>query len=325
MTEPSRIAVIMSTFAEQPEWLRASIESILMQTLRDLRFYIVLDNPDNHEVNAIVQAYADQDERIVVLANESNQGLTRSLNRAIETSEEPYIARMDADDIAQPNRLRKELHFLQDNQLDLVASGADVISDGGLVAGRKLPTMFTGALSEIEGFTNVMFHPTWLARREVYEVLGGYREISSCEDYDFILRAFQHGFKLGRMADMLLAYRFAENGISSSSWIIQEKNARFLKDCYRKGRNIGDIPVTEINDVSAGSSEEDSLGYSFAKRSYDGLFAAVGSRKIPTALVIFARGMLGSRVFRQKMADALRERVMIPKICKRYEGEALHE
>ncbi len=319
------IAIIMSTYSERPEWLRASIESILGQTYSRVRFYIVLDNPDNDELNSIVREYADRDGRIQVIENECNLGLTSSLNRAIEVSDEPYIARMDADDIARSERLQKELRFLQDNHLDLVASGVDIISDGELVAGRKLPTMLTSALSEIEGFTNVMFHPTWLARREVYVALDGYREIPSCEDYDFVLRAIQHGFKIGRMADMLLAYRFAENGISSSSWIVQEKSAHFLKNCYRKGKSIGDISATEICDVSAGSSEKESLEYTFAKRSYDGLFAAVGSKKMPTALAIFVKGMLKSRVFRGKMADALRERVMIPKICKRYEGEASHE
>ncbi len=315
------IAVIMSTYAERPEWLRASIESILEQTYPHFRFYIVLDNPGNDELNSIVREYAEKDSRIQVIANEHNRGLTDSLNRAIQASSEPYIARMDADDIAYPERLQKELEFLSAYDLDFVSCGADIIAGDEIVPGRKLPTLFSQAIAEIEGITNVFFHPSWLLRRDVYDALGGYRSIASCEDYDFVLRALQQGFRLGRMEEMLMEYRFAESGISYSSWMTQEVNARFLREQYNAGASLESIPAEEINRLGADASESERCQYGFAKESYDGLFTAAGSRRYGKAAMTALNGMMRSKAFRRKMMDAVRERVMIPQICRRYEGE----
>ncbi len=115
------ISVIMSTYNEENMLIRQAVESILNQTYSEFEFIIVLDNPKNIEIANLIQEYASRDKRIVILKNEKNLGLVKSLNKALEISKGEYIMRMDADDISEKDRIEKEYKFLKENNLDLVA------------------------------------------------------------------------------------------------------------------------------------------------------------------------------------------------------------
>lgn len=111
----------MSTYNEENMLIRQAVESILNQTYSEFEFIIVLDNPKNIEIANLIQEYASRDKRIVILKNEKNLGLVKSLNKALEISKGEYIMRMDADDISEKDRIEKEYKFLKENNLDLVA------------------------------------------------------------------------------------------------------------------------------------------------------------------------------------------------------------
>lgn len=311
----ANIAVIMSTYAEKSEWLKVSIESILGQTYEDFRFYIALDNPENHELNEIVREYAFRDGRIVVISNERNKGAAESRNGAIFVSREPFVAVMDADDISHPERLEKELAYLHAHDLDLVMCGADILSHGQVVPGRVLPDLPPEAFAEIEKHTNASFHASWLVRRKVYETLHGYREGICGEDYDFVLRAIQAGFKVGRMAAMLMVYRLAENGISYSYWMDQELHAAYLRERYRRGVDLEEVTPADLAALTETMTERQRERYAAAKASYDDLFAAVEGRKLLSVLGVALKGA-SNPVFRKKMRDTLAERRAVARICK---------
>jgi glycosyltransferase involved in cell wall biosynthesis len=109
------ISAVMSVYNESEEYLRKSIESILNQTYTDFEFIIILDNPDNKKARDILKEYENKDDRIVLLENEKNIGLAPSLNRGVKVARGKYIARMDADDIALPQRFEKQVYFLENN------------------------------------------------------------------------------------------------------------------------------------------------------------------------------------------------------------------
>lgn len=314
MNSLARVAVIMSTYAERPEWLRESIESILGQTFSDYRFYVVLDNPDNDQLAEIAREYAEKDHRIVVIENERNMGLVGSLNLAISLSDEPLIARMDADDVSYPQRLEREVLFLDAHDMDFVMSGVDILSEGKITPGRALPDLFTEEISLVEKHMNVAFHPTWLLKREVYEMLGSYREIDACEDYDLVVRALQHGFKLGRISETLVAYRLVETGISYSKWATQERIAEGIRRAYRNGQSVDAISPRTLNHLGEGLSEVERVGYAQAKNHYDALFMMVGNKKYLQAVGILCRGLM-NRIFRKKMRNAVMERIVIRRAC----------
>lgn len=223
------ISVIMSTYNETEQQLSASIRSILHQSYANLEFIIVNDNPNNGDLRAILAKYAQEDSRIVLVENPQNIGLVNSLNRAISYTHGRYIARMDADDIATVNRLSRQLSYLKNNELDFVGGQIHFIDEesNSLKYTMKIPTLHDQIRRGMR-WGGCIPHPTWLLKREVYEVLGGYRQIPHCEDYDFILRALKVGFRVGNVPFVVLNYRIRTTGISVSNSLEQNLIRNYL-------------------------------------------------------------------------------------------------
>ena len=106
-TSPSttvpRVTVLMSVYNGRA-FLNRSVSSILRQTYRDFEF-LVIDNCSADDSYALLESYARQDARIRLLRNDRNVGLAASLNRGLKEARGEFIARMDADDSARPERL----------------------------------------------------------------------------------------------------------------------------------------------------------------------------------------------------------------------------
>ena len=114
------ISVIMATYKEKIELLKVAIESILKQTYNNFEFIIILDNPENIEHIRCIENYQKNDDRIRFYINEKNMGLTKTLNKALSLSKGKYICRMDADDVSMPDRIEKQLHYLNQYHYDLI-------------------------------------------------------------------------------------------------------------------------------------------------------------------------------------------------------------
>ena len=125
--EPA-VSVLMCVYNTKEAWLREAIESILNQTFRDFQFIIVLDCPTD-DSERVVQSYADRDDRITVVKNEENIGLTKSLNRGLAVAKGKYIARMDSDDVSLSNRLETQYRYMEANPGTAVV-GARVFTPG---------------------------------------------------------------------------------------------------------------------------------------------------------------------------------------------------
>lgn len=113
------ISVLMCVYNTPEEYLRESIESILNQTYKKIEFIIVDDCSDLNTKN-ILNSYRDS--RICLYHNEMNLGLTRSLNIGLHKCNGDYVARMDSDDIAYPNRLEMQLEYIQKSNYIAIGS-----------------------------------------------------------------------------------------------------------------------------------------------------------------------------------------------------------
>ena len=230
-----RISVIMSTYNEQEDWLRKSIESILNQTYTNLEVIIVIDNPQNEVLTKVIEELSWRDSRIQVLKNPQNMGLVRSLNRALQQATGTLVARMDADDISYPQRLEQEYRFMREQNIDFVMGTVDYIDEDGNVDTNTFEKQYIGkSFNRILRIGNISSHPTWLLKREIYQKLGGYRDIDGCEDFEFLLRAVQHGYRCGRMSQHILCYRMRSSGISRSKAMEQFLRMDYWRNLYRK-------------------------------------------------------------------------------------------
>lgn len=244
------ISIIMSTYNEPVDWIKKAIDSILGQSYKDFEFIIVCDNPKNDELIKLLEEYKCKDNRIIIIYNEVNIGLTKSLNNAINKAIGKYIVRMDSDDISDKFRIEKQLSYLKKHKLDLVGTGVKCITEKEEVITKlnKFPKESKEFNNRIL-YNNCMPHPTWLGKKEVFEKLEGYREVAFAEDYDFLLRACYAGFKLGNTNEILLDYRMRESSISNKNGLKQFVTSQELVKAYKENYilDLGKL-LYKIND-----------------------------------------------------------------------------
>lgn len=239
-------SVIMATYKESIECLKQSIESIINQTYNDFEFIIILDNPDNKEHIAFINDYVYKDERIKFYINDKNMGLTNTLNRGLKLAEGKYICRMDADDISELYRMEHQKKYLEENDFDLIGGISQMIDEDGntIYSIKKVPTNFKKIKKCIK-YNQVISHPTWFGKKEVFDKLNGYRNMPLCEDYDFTLRAILQGFKISNVNECVLKYRMTKDSISRSNLFEQYLFARYITKQYSEGK------VSEVEEAKA--------------------------------------------------------------------------
>lgn len=247
----------MSAYNERLDWLTESIESILNQTYENIEFIIVLDNPENYGIRNLLEQYRLKDDRIKLIINEQNLGLVKSLNIALEQCSGKYIARMDADDISNVERLEMQKKYLENHQLDFIFSGVQVIDEenSNLYQTNTQEMDAQQSKKRLEKI-HISFHPTWFLKSEIFKDLKGYREISYCEDYDFILRCLSRNCKIGKMNGFVLQYRVRKSGISKSFSLEQFLNTKGVVKLYRKNNLDDDSLLTEIMQHSREIADE---------------------------------------------------------------------
>lgn len=224
----------MSTYREPDRYVEQAVDSILNQTYKDIELIITVDDPDNTKVIEFLQSKKQIDRRIVLQINEKNRGIVESLNRGISVAKGEYIARMDADDISEPDRLEKELDYLISNNLDLVGCNVRNIDEDGNIINMK-GTHYPTSDKMIKKYLkreNAVPHPTWLIKKSIFENTHLYRDFRACEDYEFLTRIALDGRKLGNIREPKLRYRINLKGISSSKKILQKTGLYYIRRNY---------------------------------------------------------------------------------------------
>lgn len=232
------ISVIMSTYHEPLAWVGNAMDSILNQTYKNIEFIIVVDAPDNAKLIDFITERRQQDSRIIIHINVENVGLPSSLNTAIGLAKGEYIARMDADDISEPDRLACQMEYLISHRLDLIGCNIRTIDESGIIIdsqGTHLPLADDAIKKYLKMFPAIM-HPTWLVRKTVYTDMGMYRNFPAAQDYEFLTRIALAGYRLGNVREPKLRYRINTGSISSTKKILQKSIHFFVRENYNAGR-----------------------------------------------------------------------------------------
>jgi len=199
------VSVIMAAH-DAERHLRLAVDSILRQTFDDLEL-VVIDDGSSDSTPELFAGLSDP--RLVVLTNKEQQGLAASLNRGIDHSRGRYVARMDADDIAMPRRLERQLARIRSTPVAaILGSFVCALEDGGrLGAVQTMPQTPTAVRWHLL-FSSPFFHPTVLLDRETLERDGARynpRFLES-EDYDLWARLLT-GTDGANLAEPLVLYR----------------------------------------------------------------------------------------------------------------------
>jgi len=227
------VSVVMSTYNGNESDLRQAVESILNQTYHNLEFIILLDNPQNKIIYNILKEYEVKDKRVKLIINETNLGLPLSLNKGIKNAKGNYIARMDADDISLPNRIECEIEFILNNNLDMTAAlKIEIDENNNIIEAKKLMKMLPNDVAFLLPYGCFLTHPSVIFKKSVIEELGGYRNISSAEDYDLWLRMLICKCRIGVIDDYLIKYRIRTDSISRQDLYKQLLTSKFLRMAY---------------------------------------------------------------------------------------------
>ena len=183
------ISVLMSIYNEPIEWIEQAIDSILSQTFSDFEFIIVNDKPDRHENNVLLDKYSKKDNRIIIVNNETNLGLPKSLNKGILEAKGRYIARMDADDISLPERFARQIEFLDKHpEVGVCGTFAKKIDENNNIIGRIKLQSKSEDLKNAICFFVPFVHPTVMIRKEILLENNYDENCIIAQDYNLWLR-----------------------------------------------------------------------------------------------------------------------------------------
>jgi glycosyltransferase involved in cell wall biosynthesis len=213
-----------------------AVESILSQSYRDLEL-VAIDDGSRDGSLAILRSFTDP--RLVILVNETNLGLIKTLNKGFAAARGQYLARMDADDIAHPDRLSVQISRLESNpDLGGISCLPHQMDESGRNFRRShlYETTTTAAIEFVLAFENPVLHPGIVLRREAMDGLS-YRdeiEVRHVEDYDLWARMVLAGHRIESIAVPLLLFRMNAGSVTSRHKDEQERNHHLIASNFAR-------------------------------------------------------------------------------------------
>jgi len=206
------ISVIMPVY-NAARIVKRAINSILNQTYSNFEFIIINDGSSD-ETQTILSAYKDKRIRII---SQENRGVTLSLNRGIEASKGNYLARMDADDVALPQRFAKQLEFMEKNPtVAVLGTSTKIIYPDGSFRIRKRPLTTKSIKKNIIRICPFS-HSSVMIRRSVLDKVGLYDTSKYvAQDYNLWIRLLSAGYDLANLREPLLIYYWEPESVTRS-------------------------------------------------------------------------------------------------------------
>lgn len=208
---PPRVTVLMPVFNGE-KYLAEAIDSILNQTFADFEF-IIIDDGSMDRTWAILSSYTDP--RLRLVRNDENIGVSKAANKGLALAQGKYIARMDADDVSLPERLARQVDYLETHpEIGVLGTGVQIMDGSGDTSDTwQFPTQH-GMLRWSLCFTCPIMHPTVMMRRQAVQWVGGYAsDMVLAEDYD-LWRRLSDVTRLSNLPDVLLRLRLHEANAS---------------------------------------------------------------------------------------------------------------
>ncbi len=205
-----QFSLLMSVYGgDDPGYLETAFTSVVhQQTRRPDDVVLVQDGPVPEPLRqTIARLVAGSPVPTTLLPIPSNVGLGSALDQGMAVCAHDIVARMDADDVALPQRFER--------QVPVIEAGADIVGSALLefnrdpddIVGKRVPPLSTAAIVRAARFRQPFNHPTIVYRRRAVQAAGGYRDLPLMEDYLLFAKMIEGGAAVANLAEPLVLYR----------------------------------------------------------------------------------------------------------------------
>lgn len=226
-----RVTVVIPAF-NAAQFIGEAIESILIQSYENWEL-LVIDDCSKDETFEIASKYQCVDERIKVIRNEVNSGPGACRALGVTISSGKYISWLDAGDIADPDRLRLQVNFLENNPKVGVVGGSILLFDDSGNFKLRSYDQDDYSLRRKIFRQNPVASPASTYRHEVFTEIGNFKDLRVCEDLEMLLRTGTR-WNFANLEQIVIKYRQTNNSVTQSSLRKMELTALNLRMTYRQ-------------------------------------------------------------------------------------------
>jgi len=228
------VSIILSTY-NGSKYITDSIKSVLNQTYKNFEF-IIINDFSNDSVEDIILNFQKKDNRIIYIKNKKNLKLTKSLNKWLKVAKWKYIARIDDDDIWFPEKLEKQVNFIEKNKDYWLCWTSTIIINNYWKEIQKVKMRENN--EEIKNNilkSNQFTHSSIIIRKSILDKVWWFynEKYNWAEDYELWLRIWKIS-KFYNIPDFLVKYRWLDSSISRKKWFKQEILSFKIMLLYKK-------------------------------------------------------------------------------------------
>ncbi len=300
------VSVVMAV-CDGEKYVEEALKSILGQSFRNFEFIIINDGSTDNTTQ-ILQQYIRLDQRLRVL-HQGNRGLIAALNSGCRLARGRYLARMDADDVAFPDRFERQVDFLKRHPAVAVLGGAiELINGKGApIRGVRFPVE-DRQIKEALSRGNCLAQPSIMMRKDAFDSTGGYRlPFLHAEDYDLWLRMADR-YELANLPEVVLYYRIHARQVSARNLRQQALSALAAQAAARIRRDTGQDPHLAPDCVSADSLADLAVSRDRVTNELIARYLEWASLMIAAGEYGYARNLLRETLFLSR-AKAIRGRI----------------
>jgi len=213
MFKAPRVSIVIPIYNAE-KYVGEAIEGLLNQTYTDFELILVNDCSTDGTLE-ILKEYQKKDNRIKIIVNEKNLRVSAAANRGIKEARGEYIVKQDSDDWSYPDRIAKQVEYMDAHPEVVLSSGNMEMCDENMNVKNRthFPTTHAEIMNVLLQF-NPMVHSAMIYRRETFLDVGGYGGINTSEDYLLTMKMASKG-QLGNLEDVLVKYRVLNTSLTA--------------------------------------------------------------------------------------------------------------
>jgi glycosyltransferase involved in cell wall biosynthesis len=235
-----KFSLLLSVYSkDEPSYLDGALYSIEMQTLPPNEIVLVKDGPLTEKLDEVIKKHIEHPViKYKILALEKNVGLGEALNAGLDYCSQEWIARMDSDDIALPERFRKQLAYI-DRYPDVDILGGWICEfdkDLDRCSRERRVPLSHNSIVRFANYRNPINHVTVLFRKSAVEDAGGYLAMRGFEDYYLWMRMLKYGKRFANLPEVLVRVRVGDDMIRRrQGWHYAKDELTLEKAAYQIG------------------------------------------------------------------------------------------